>query len=141
MNFVIMDRHLVLQFLLILLTVPLQLLLLSKWSNKNAEPIKPPYRFVFRWRRFFFTRLSYCRLSNSFTDFVRYFSPKTWFQWFISFAIDVPVSFTPSLHKQRWKDGSESPAVEVLHLREQYGYFASKILQISIDRISCPSFQ
>ena len=85
--------------------------------------------------------MSRYRISSSFTNFVRYFSPKTWFQWFISFAIDTPVSFTPSLHKQKWKEASESPAVEVYHLRERYGYFASKILHISTQRISLRSSQ
>ena len=40
--------------------------------------------------------------------------------------IDIPVSFTPALHKQTWRQNIESPAVEVYHFREKYGYFASK---------------
>ena len=54
-----------------------------------------------------------------------YFSPNAWLKWFISFAVDIPVAFTPELHKQTWQKSSQSPAVEVFHFREQYGFFAS----------------
>ncbi len=78
----------------------------------------------------------YYSISSQIKEIVRYFSPKIWFNWFISFAIDIPVSFIPSLHKQTWRENIESPAVEVYHFREQYGYFASKssmLFFLSID--------
>ncbi len=41
-----MDRLVVLQFFVILLAVPLQLFIVSKWSYKNSEQIKPFNRYV-----------------------------------------------------------------------------------------------
>jgi hypothetical protein len=41
-----MDRLVVLQFFVILLAVPLQLFIVSKWSYKTSEQIKPFHRYV-----------------------------------------------------------------------------------------------
>jgi hypothetical protein len=57
-------------------------------------------------------------------------SPSTWLNGLISLAIDIPVAFNPQLHKHTWRQDIESPAVEVYHHREKYGYFASKTLII-----------
>ncbi|CAF4975092.1 unnamed protein product, partial [Rotaria sp. Silwood1] len=54
-----------------------------------------------------------------------YLSPTTWFNWFISFVIEVPLGFNPLLHKRTWRRGIESPATEVYYMREKYGYFAT----------------
>jgi hypothetical protein len=99
-----MNRLIGLQIFLILITVPLQLLILTKWTHKNIE-------------------------------LIRFLSPNTWFNWFISFAIDTPIAFNPLLHKRTWKDESESAAIEVYHIREKYGYFASKYSTIFLIRI------
>lgn len=54
-----------------------------------------------------------------------YLSPNSWFKWYISFALDIPVAFNEKLHKKKWNRDSQSPAVEVFHIREKHGYFAS----------------
>jgi hypothetical protein len=41
-----MDRLVVLQFFVILLAVPLQLFIVSKWSYKTSEQIKPFHKYV-----------------------------------------------------------------------------------------------
>lgn len=56
---------------------------------------------------------------------LNYFYPSTWLNWFISFVVEVPVGFNPTLHKRTWRRGIESPATEVYFVREKYGYFAS----------------
>ncbi len=68
----------------------------------------------------------YFRITSYLNEIVDHLSPRTWFHWYISFGVDTPISFTPLLHKQTWRQDIESPAVEVYHIREKYGYFASK---------------
>lgn len=66
------------------------------------------------------------RVTNQINRIFHYLSPHTWFNWFISFVIEVPLGFNPLLHKRTWRRGVESPATEVYYIREKYGYFASK---------------
>ena len=80
------------------------------------------------------------RVTNQINRIFHYLSPHTWFNWFISFVIEVPLGFNPLLHKRTWRRGVESPATEVYHIREKYGYFASKGSSIwRWNRINCPS--
>jgi hypothetical protein len=66
-----------------------------------------------------------------------YLSPTTWFNWFVSFVIEIPLGFNPLLHKRSWKRGVESPATEVYYMREKYGYFASRNFFIILIKIFC----
>jgi len=65
------------------------------------------------------------RITSGIKEIFQYLSPNTWFNWFISFVIDTPVAFNALLHRRTWREGVESPAVEVYHLREKYGYYAT----------------
>ena len=65
------------------------------------------------------------RIKNGINQFFHYLSPNTWFNWLISFVIEIPLGFNPLLHKRTWRRGIESPATEVYYIREKYGYFAS----------------
>ncbi len=53
-NCFLMDRLVLLQFFVILLAVPLQLFIVSKWSYRNSEQIKPFHRYVSYWKKRFF---------------------------------------------------------------------------------------
>ncbi len=68
-----------------------------------------------------------CRITNQINQIFHYLSPNTWFNWFISFVIEIPLGFNPLLHKRTWRRGIESPATEVYYIREKYGYFASNL--------------
>jgi hypothetical protein len=72
------------------------------------------------------------RITNQINQLFHYLSPTTWFNWFISFVIEIPLGFNPLLHKRTWRRGIESPATEVYYMREKYGYFASKFLIVHI---------
>ncbi len=48
-----MDRLIVLQFLLIFLAVPLQLLIMTKWSNKNTEQATTINKYHLHLHRYF----------------------------------------------------------------------------------------
>ncbi len=65
------------------------------------------------------------RITSQINQIFHYLSPNTWFNWFISFVIEIPLGFNPLLHKRTWRRGIESPATEVYYMREKYGYFAS----------------
>ena len=75
---------------------------------------------------YFETLIIFFRVSNQINQIFHYLSPNTWFNWFISFIIEIPLGFNPLLHKRIWRRGIESPATEVYYIREKYGYFASK---------------
>ncbi|CAF1055931.1 unnamed protein product [Rotaria sordida] len=103
-----MDRLALLQFGLLLLAVPLQYFILMKWSSKDIEQTQ-----------------AITKITNQIKQVFHYLSPTTWFNWFISFVIEIPLGFNPLLHKRTWKRGMESPATEVYYMREKYGYFAT----------------
>ncbi|CAF4294645.1 unnamed protein product, partial [Adineta steineri] len=91
-----MDRLALLQFAILLLAVPLQYFILTKWSLKDIEQTQ-----------------AINKISNQINQFLHYLTPNTWFNWFISFVIEVPLGFNPLLHKRTWRRGVESPATEV----------------------------
>lgn len=66
------------------------------------------------------------RMTNQINQIFHYLSPTTWFNWLVSFVIEIPLGFNPLIHKRTWRRGIESPATEVYYMREKYGYFASK---------------
>jgi len=103
-----MDRLALFQFGLLLLAVPLQYFILTKWSSKDIEQTQ-----------------AVNKLTNQINQIFHYLSPNTWFNWFISFVIEIPLGFNPLLHKRTWRRGVESPATEVYYIREKYGYFAT----------------
>jgi hypothetical protein len=110
-----MDRRIILQIFLIIITVPLQLFVLSKWSHKTIEQTKT----IFSLNKYF-------TITSQINELVHYLSPNTWFNGLISFAVDDPIAFNPQLHKRTWERDVQSAAIEVYHSREKYGYFASK---------------
>ena len=69
--------------------------------------------------------LTIYRVTDQINRVFHFLSPQTWFNWFISLVVEVPLGFNPLLHKRTWRRGIESPATEVYHIREKYGYFAS----------------
>lgn len=72
------------------------------------------------------TNISFSRLTNQINQIIHYLSPNTWFNWMLSFVIEIPLGFNPLLHKRTWRRGIESPATEVYFVREKYGYFGSE---------------
>jgi len=70
----------------------------------------------------------YFSIVRHLDELVDYLSPSSWFKWYISLGFETPVSFNHLLHKQTWQKDIESPAIEVYHIREKYGYYASKNL-------------
>ncbi len=86
------------------------------------------------------------RITSQINQIFHYLSPNTWFNWFISFIIEIPLGFNPLLHKRIWRRGIESPATEVYYIREKYGYFASKffvflIIKLKISLLASPSIR
>ncbi|CAF3793038.1 unnamed protein product [Rotaria magnacalcarata] len=101
-----MDRLALFQFGLLLLAVPLQYFILMKWSSKDIEQAQ-----------------AMNKITNQINQMFHYLSPSTWFNWFVSFVIEVPLGFNPLLHKRTWRRGIESPATEVYHeYRKQPNY-------------------
>jgi hypothetical protein len=47
-----MDRFIILQLVLILLTVPLQLFLVTKWSYKNIDSVQTINKYNFSFKYF-----------------------------------------------------------------------------------------
>ncbi|UJR25574.1 hypothetical protein I4U23_006919 [Adineta vaga] len=103
-----MDRLALLQFALLLLAVPIQYFILTKWSSKDIEQAH-----------------AVNKLTNQINQIFHYLSPNTWFNWLISFVIEIPLGFNPLLHKRTWRRGIESPATEVYYMREKYGYYGT----------------
>ncbi|CAF4583395.1 unnamed protein product [Rotaria sp. Silwood1] len=77
-----MDRLALFQFGLLLLALPLQYFILMKWSSKDFEQTQ-----------------AITKITNQINQVFHYLSPTTWFNWFISFVIEVPLGFNPLLHK------------------------------------------
>lgn len=103
-----MDRFTLIQFAILLIALPLQYFIVSNWSSKDYEQVQAINKF-----------------TNQINQIFHYLSPNTWFNWFISFVIEIPLGFNPLLHKRTWRRGIESPATEVYYMREKYGYFAT----------------
>lgn len=81
------------------------------------------------------------RITNQINQIFHYLSPTTWFNWFVSFVVEIPLGFNPLIHKRTWRRGIESPATEIYYMREKYGYFASMFAsEKESQEILCFSF-